>query len=319
MTLSFPANPTNGQEYTDPNSKVWEFDGVKWNVAVSEGTKQFSGVKVTFTSPIALGVTEEVVAFTQETYDVGNYWTSVTPTSVVIPRTGFYRINLYTETGTNGSGTSYSVSLKRNGVALFSAGLAANQSGVYDETVLLDVGDILELYAAEDTSVGTLTADSYLEIQLIGYTFGGAITPGFEFSGVKVDLSSNISTTSTPTAITWTSTDIEYDVNANAAGSLYWSNTNATRLTIATTGYYRIQAIFQTSADGAADSYTINLRKNGTTSVESGSLGALETLELDETYFFTSTDYLEVLVSNTGNVGTIDASNTSVAITRLGV
>lgn len=319
MTLSFPVNPTNGQEYTDPNSKVWEFDGVKWNVAVSEGIKQFSGVKVTFNSPVTLTVAEELIAFTHETYDVGNYWTNITPSTVVVPRTGFYRINLYTETGTNGSGTSYSISLKRNGVALFSANLAANQSGVYDETVLLNVGDILELYAAEDTSVGTLTTDSYLEVQLIGYTFGGAIIPGFEFSGIKADLSSNVSTTSTPTAISWTSTDIEYDTNANAAGSLYWSNTNPTRFTIATTGYYRIQATFLTSADGASDSYTINLRKNGTTSVESGSLGALETLDLDETYYFTSTDYLEVLVSNTGNVGTIDASNTSIAITRLGV
>lgn len=317
--LSFPANPTNGQQYTDNNGVVWEFDSVKWNIAVADNTKQFSGVKIRLGSAFALTSTPAVVTFDTEVYDTATYFITGTPTQIVIPRTGFYRINLQVLTGANGSGNSYAITLFKNGVALFGDDMAPNQSGIYDDTVLLNVGDVLELYAEESNGVGTLEPETVLEVQLVGYTFGGAITPGYEFSGVKVDLDQNVSTTSTPTAITWTATDIIYNINANAAGSLYWNNANPTRFTIATTGYYRLKALFLTGPDGADNSYTINIRKNGTTVVESGSLGALDLLELDNTYQFNSTDYLEIVVSNTGNTGTIDASDTTFAITRLGV
>jgi hypothetical protein len=110
-----------------------------------------------------------------------------------------------------------------------------------------------------------------------------------------------------------------YNINANAAGSVYWSVSNPTRFTIATTGYYRIKAFFLTGVNGADASYTINVRKNGTTSLDSASLGPSGTAELDETYQFTATDYLEVLVSNSGGVGTIESSDTTFALTRLGV
>lgn len=319
MTLSFPANPTNGQQYTDSNGKVWEFDGVKWNVAKSESIKQFSGVKVLVTSPVSLVDTDTEITFDTEEYDTATYFVGSSPSLITIPRTGYYRINLQVQTGAGGAGNSYSVTLNLNGTALFNDDMAPNQTGTYDDTVLLNVGDELQLLANEANSLGTLILGTSLEVSLAGFTFGGAITPGFEFSGVKVDLFSNISTTTTPTAITWTTDDIVYNVNANEAGSLYWSNTNPTRFTIATTGYYRIKAFFETGVDGAANSYTINVRKNGTTVVDSGSLGASATAELDETYEFTATDYLEVLVSNSGGVGTIESSNTTFALTRLGV
>ena len=319
MALSFPASPTNGQEYTDSNGKVWEYDGVKWNKSTTEASRQFSGVKVLVTSPISLTDVDQTIQFNTEEYDTATYFNASTPTTITIPRTGYYRINLQVQTGAGGAGNSYSVTLNKNGAGLFNDDMAPNQAGTYDDTLLLNVGDTIQLTANEANSQGTLTVGTSLEVQLVGFTFGGAVTPGFEFSGVKMDLASNVSTTSTPTAIIWTTNDVVYNVNANAAGSVYWSAGAPTRFTIATTGYYRIKAFFETGVNGADNSYTINVRKNGTTVVDSGSIGPSATAELDETYQFTATDYLEVLVSNSGAVGTIESSNTTFALTRLGV
>jgi hypothetical protein len=319
MTLSFPANPTNGQEYTDSNGKVWEFDGVKWNKSTTEASRQFSGVKVLVTSPISLTDVDQTVEFDVEEYDTATYFILSAPNTIIIPRTGYYRINLQVQTGAGGAGNSYSVTLNKNGSALFNDDMAPNQAGTYDDTLLLNVGDTIQLSANEANSQGTLIVGTSLEVQLVGFTFGGAITPGFEFSGVSMDLTSNVSTTATPTAITWTTNDVVYNINANAAGSVYWTAGTPTRFTIATTGYYRIKAFFETGVNGAENSYTINVRKNGTTVVDSGSIGPSATAELDETYQFNSTDYLEVLVSNSGGVGTIESSNTTFALTRLGV
>ena len=319
-SLSFPSNPTNGQQYTDLNGKVWTFDGVKWNISTTQSSRQFTGVKVSLASDLQLVTNETAVSFDTEEFDVGNFFNVSTPTQIVIPRTGYYRVNLVVQTGTEGDGTSYVVRLDRSGVDLFSSELAANQSGKYDNNLLLNYGETITLYASETNSVGSLVAGTILEIQLIGYTFGGAITPGFEFSGVNaILLSGDVSTTSTPAAITWASGDINYNINANAAGNVYWSNLNPTRFTISTTGYYKLQANVLTGTDGSDDSYVIDLRKNGGTTVESGSLGPLDTLELDETYYFTSTDYLELYVSNTDSVGSISSTDTTFTVTRLGV
>lgn len=316
--LSFPASPTNGQTYTDPNGKVWTYDSVKWNIDTSTTSKQFSGVRVTLASPVSLTAVDTAVSFT-ESYDTATYFLTSTPSTIYIPRTGYYRVNLQVSTGADGAGNSYNVALNRNGIGLFNDDMAPNQNGLYDDTILLDAGDELQVVASEAEALGTLTTDTSLEVQLVGYSFGGAITSGYEFSGVKLDLFSDVNTTSTATAITWTSSDIVYNVNANAAGDPYWSNSSPTRLTIGTTGYYRLKGYFLAGANGAADSYTVTIRKNGATTVETTTLGALENIDLDETYQFNAADYLEVMVSNSGNVGTIDASQTFFAITRLGV
>ena len=42
MALNFPDNPTPGQQYTDPNNLVWEFNGVVWN-SITSGISGFSG------------------------------------------------------------------------------------------------------------------------------------------------------------------------------------------------------------------------------------------------------------------------------------
>ena len=44
MALNFPDNPTPGQQYTDPNNIVWEFNGVVWNpINSAAGISGFSG------------------------------------------------------------------------------------------------------------------------------------------------------------------------------------------------------------------------------------------------------------------------------------
>lgn len=175
------------------------------------------------------------------------------------------------------------------------------------------------MFASELESVGTIETNSFLEVALQGYTFGGAIVPGFEFSGVKAELQSDVSTTATPTAITWTISDIVFNTNANAAGNLYWTNTFPTRFTISTTGYYRIRAFFLTNTEGSSDSYTITVRTNGSDVVETITLGANESAELDETYEFNSTDYVEIVISNTEALGAIKQLESFFQIIRLGV
>jgi hypothetical protein len=317
--LSFPINPINGQQYTDPNGKVWEFDGIKWNVASAQSTKEFSGTKIYLIEPFFLNNTLTPISFDGEEIDTANYFNPLTPTQIVIPRTGYYRIHMSLFTGQEGYGASYTIQLKRNNTNLLNTDMSAFQSGVYDEILLLDVGDIISVYASELDRIGTIETDSFLEVSLQGYTFGGAIIPGFEFSGVKAELQSDISTTETPTAVIWNSNDIVFNTNANAAGNIYWTNTNPTRFTISTSGYYRIRAFFLTSIEGSSDSYTITIRKNSLTSIETITLGGNESAELDETYEFTTNDYLEIVISNTEAIGAIKQNESFFQLIRLGV
>jgi alpha-tubulin suppressor-like RCC1 family protein len=44
MALNFPDNPTPGQQYTDPNNLIWEFNGVVWTpITGAVGISGFSG------------------------------------------------------------------------------------------------------------------------------------------------------------------------------------------------------------------------------------------------------------------------------------
>jgi alpha-tubulin suppressor-like RCC1 family protein len=44
MALNFPDNPTPGQQYTDPNNLIWEFNGVVWTpITGTVGISGFSG------------------------------------------------------------------------------------------------------------------------------------------------------------------------------------------------------------------------------------------------------------------------------------
>lgn len=320
MTLKFPTSPTNGQQYTDPNGKVWEFDGVKWNIAVSESARQFYGVKVSLSQETSLTSTLSAVDFDVEDFDTAAFYAASAPNTITIPRTGYYRINLLAITGTEGYGASYNIALRRNVTNLFSDTISANQAGTYNEVLLLDTGDTIQLYASENDDIGSLLQDSFIQIELVGYTFGGALRPGYEFSGVKVELQNDVTTTTTPTAITWTASDVVYNLNANAAGNVYWTNTNATRFTISTTAYYNLKAFFLTGTNGTENSYTITIKKNGSTDLETILLGANASAALNETYLLNSTDYLEVFISNSGGGATlIESTDTFFELIRLGV
>lgn len=317
--LSFPSSPTQGQQYTDTNGKVWEFDGVKWNVATASSIKQFYGAKLYLSNDVFLTSTLTAIEFDSLGYDTGEFYNPTSPSKLTIPRTGYYKINLLAMTGQEGAGASYDVTLKRNTTELFNSTMSAYQSGVYNETILLNVGDEIELFASEVDSIGTIIVDSFLSIELVGYTFGGALAPGFEFSGVKVTLSSDINTTSTSTQITWNSSEIEFNINANAAGNVYWSADDPTKFTISTTGYYNIKAFFLTNIDGSSDSYGVKIKKNGTTDLEAITLGANESAALNEVYPLNSNDYIQIYIENTENLGSIKATSTFFEIIRLGV
>jgi hypothetical protein len=315
--LSFPENPTNGTEYTDTNGKVWQFDGVRWEIATSTGIKQFNGVKVSLSEEEFLTPTLTAIGFDTVDFDTANYFDTEVPTRIIIPRTGFYRINFVTAIGQEGFGASYSLEVRQNDITISEDRLGSFQTAQYDQVFLLNAGDVIEFFAAEEEGVGSLLPGTYLEIQLQGYTFGSAILPGFEFSGVKAKVTDNVTTTSVETAIAWD--DIIFNINANEAGSLYWDELEDTKFTIGTTAYYRLRSFIETGPDGSTDSYVITIKKNGTDIVETVSLSANDNVELDAVYQFTATDYLEVYVENTGNVGTLLFDETYFEIIRLGV
>lgn len=316
--LSFPASPTVGQQYTDARGKVWEYDGVKWNIASTTGIKQFFGTKISLATEVFLTSTLTEISWDTEDIDTAGFFSSTTPTDITIPKTGYYRVHLAVYTGQEGNGASYTINLKRNATLLVDETMAAYQSGIYDLTLLLEAGDVITLSGAEENDIGRFIDGTYLEVQLVGYTFGGSLIPGFEFSGVKGTLATQRSVSSTPATITWVSGEIDFNTNANAAGNIYWDSGQATRFTISTTGYYRLRAFFLTGINGSSDSYTITILKNGT-ALETVTLGGNESVELDETYALTTNDYLEIQYSNTENLGTIEAGQTFFELTRLGV
>jgi hypothetical protein len=320
MALSFPDNPTTGDQYTDANSKTWEFDGVKWNIATSLASKTFIGVKVERSSEVSLGSALSLISFNSAPYDTTALFDSNTPTRITIKRNGFYRVNMVILTNEEGYGQSYTVNLKKTGtINLLNDRMAANQGATFDEIVELDAGDYLELYASEDGDVGGFLAGTFIEVSLAGYNYGANLTPGFEFSGVRAELQNSVNMTTSETAITWTANDMIFNINANSAGAQFWNDVTPTRFTISTTGYYRLKSFIEVSAAGSGFSYDIAVVKNGTTDVVQEYLGGSEEISLDETFYLTNGDYLEVTALNSDNIGQIVSGSTYFEITRLGV
>lgn len=315
--LSFPSSPTNGTQYTDENGKVWQFDGTKWEIATALGIKQFYGVKVSISDEYFLSSTIGTVSFDVEDFDTSGFFNSATPTKIIIPRTGYYRLNLVVATGQEGFGASYGIEIRQNDSNIAEDLLGSFQTAKYDESFLFNTGDVIEFYAYETEGVGSLITGTYMEIQLQGYTFGGNIVPGFEFSGVQAKVNSNVTTTSTSTAVSWD--NIIFNINANGAGALYWDNLDSTKFTVAITGYYRLRVLIETGIDGSTDSYVIAVKKNGTETIDTVTLSANDQAELDAIYQISTTDYLELYVENTENVGTILFDNTFFELIRLGV
>lgn len=318
MALNFPSSPTASQTYTDDNGVIWEFDATKWNVVTGTTKKLFSGAKVRLTTTATLNSTPAVLDFDVEDFDTGEYYNFAQAARYTISTTGYYRIAGTFYTGVNGSGESYTFTLKKNGtLTLTSQTSSANQSASYDASILLNAGDYLEIEVSESSSTGTLLSGSYIEIQRLGYSSGSAINQADVFSGVRTLVSSNVTLSSTPTAISWTST--EFNENADAFGNVYWTISQPSRITVKITGYYQIKSFITTSSEGSVNSYTLTLKKNNTTNIVSSVLlGPNDNANIDEIFFFNANDYIELFASNSGSVGSI-LSPVYVELIRVGV
>lgn len=312
MPLNFPSSPTNGQQYTDPNAVVWEFDGVKWNVVDGTANKTYSGVRVGFTTAYSLTATSTAVSFDDERFDTDTYFSVSTPTKVTVNRSGFFRVNFSIYTAATGS--TYTVILKKNGTTnLGTATLSPNQFTNYDETLELDVGDYLEVYASESSSTGQFTTSSFLEVTRVGLALGTFVSSADAFSGARTKLTSSYATTNVSSAIAWNT--VEFDQNANSAGNTYWSASATSRLTISLNGFYRVKSVI---AVGASETFTANLTKNGTTTLTSTTISPNGYAQVDEIYQLNQNDYLQLYVNDLNSTGSL-LSTSYLEITRIGV
>ena len=319
MALNFPTSPSNLQQYTDDNSVVWEYSSTKgvWNRVSNSSIKQFSGAKILFNVEKNLTSTLTPCEFDVAEFDTGEYFNSVSyPSRLSINRSGFYRVNLLISVGAEGTGASYTFSVRLNGTNVLTTETAgANQYVSYDETLQLFAGDYIEIYASEGSAVGTLRTDTFFGIERIGFSIGSAASVGNEFSGVRLNLTANEVFTITPTILEWDSA--EYNINADINSNVYWSNSDAGKITIWTDGYYRLKSIFITENFGSSNSHLIDLRKDGVTFLSS-SMGANDIMELDETYNLLSGSYFEVYISDTESVGEL-STDSYIQLVRLGV
>lgn len=317
MALNFPSSPTNGQTYTDPNSVLWRYDGVKWNVVLSTTNKLFNGVKVKTTSNNTLTTTETALGWDTSEYDVGDYYNPSEPTKVTINDNGYFRISGVAFTGPQGSGSSYTFKLRKNGsTTLATVVVGSNQAVAYDEIVQLYSGDYLEILASESTAAGVLFEGMTMEVTRKGLSLGVGVTAGDAFSGIRTTLSANVSMTSTPTAVSWSTP--AFDANGDANGATYWDVGTPSRLTIKTAGYFRLNASLLTTSAGSANSYTFTIKKNNSTNLSTIDLGANDSTVIDETFNFALNDYIELFVDNSGSTGAL-VSNSFIQIVRIGI
>lgn len=315
--LNFPAAPSHLQTYTDPNQAVWQYDsdGTYWDVITSTTRKNFSGISRKLTASKAFNAVYEDIEWDTEDFQIDNY-SRGSLTKVYAPTTGFYRVQLDLATDTNGEGASYSFQLRLNGTAIETVSVGPNQVTSYDETLELTEGDYLDVWGLETTQTGNITTDSQLLMYRIGFAPGTGISNHNAFSGVRAIRDGAFNTTSTPTAVTWNST--EFNANANVLGDLYWYQSVPGRVTVRATGYYKVRCFVQSGTAGSTDSYTVTLRKNGTTAVDSITMDANDTLDLDIILYLQEDDYLELMVSNSDNTGSV-LDNTYLELVREGV
>lgn len=319
MALNFPTNPTDLQQYTDPNDVVWEYTAAKglWNKLRVDTERQFSGAKIYFTTQKSLSSTLTAIDFDSSEFDIGTYFNSTTyPSRLTVNRTGYFRINLLAVTGTAGTGASYTITLKKNGsVTLASSNAGPNQFVSFDEIFLLTDGDYIEFLASESNAAGTLEIDSFFQIQRVGFAIGSSFSAQTAFSGVKLELITDVALSSTPTAINWDTT--EYNLNADILGNVYWENTTPSTITIKTNGYYRVKGEFYAGTAGSENSYLVDLKIDSTT-LHSASFSANEIVNIDETIQLATNSTIQTLVSNSDSTG--DILNTSyIQVIREGV
>lgn len=317
MALNFPYPAVTNDTYTDPNGRLWVYDGVKWYVDNGTANKTFSGVKVSLDTLTALTPTALPLDFDVEDFDTGNYYSFLNANRVTVSKTGYYRIDGTFYTNANGSGNSYSFMLKKNGtVTLTSQTAAPNESANYDATLELNAGDYLEVFCSESTGTGSLLSGSYMEVTLVGLTPGVALTPGDTFSGVKTLVTTAVSTTANLIPIAWDS--VQYNINADAQGNLYWAAGNASNVVIKTSGYYQIKSYIGAGSSGADNSYYIRLKKNNNQFLSNVTLGPNDYAYLDEIFQLNANDYIQLYANNAGSVGTL-LTSTNLEVIRLGI
>lgn len=315
--LNFPSSPTHLDTYTDPNQAIWQYDSdyTYWNVITSTTRKNFSGVRRTLLTSFDLTSTFQEVTFDTETFSVDNYFQG-SNTRVTATTTGFYRLQINVFTDAQGEGSSYNIEVRKNGVAIDTSTAGPNQSITYDESLSLTAGDYIELFAKEATSTGSLLQTTELVFYRLGFAPGTGISNHNAFSGVRANISADVNTTSTPTAIGFGTT--EFNANANVLGDLYWFNSVPTRITVRTDGFYKVRSLVTSGPDGSSNSYTITLRKNGVTTIDTINISANDFVDLDLLLQLSEDDYIELLVSNSDNTGTI-LDSTYLELIREGV
>lgn len=315
MALNFPLSPTLNQQYTDPNGVVWVFDAIKWEVFRTDPSKLFLGTKLSLAVPYTLTSTAQVVSFSTESFDTANFFNPIIPTRITVDRSGFYRVNAQIVAGSGGSGASYTATIRKNTIFTLQTSLfASNQAVSYQEVLQLTAGDYIEIVAGESTGTGQLTTATFIEVSLIG--FNAASQLGTYFSGAKARLNVDEAALLTPTAVNWDS--VEFNINADILGNPYWSAGAPSRLTIYATAYYNFFAIITAGVLGGSGSYTLTLRKNGATNLDTIVCNPSDVITINSTYQLNQGDYVELILNNSGGVGSLSAGS-YLQITRQGV
>jgi len=320
--LTFPTSPSHLDTYTDPNQAIWQWDsdGPTWNVITSTTRKNFSGAKRQV-NVADFSVTTDFVAleFSRNIYEVDSYFLT-SDTKSTVPTTGYYRVSANLFSGTDGSGSSYTVELRINNIKRYDISFGPNQSTIVDETFSLVQGDTVAFFVKEATGTGTILAASTFTIYRIGYSPGTGISNHNAFSGVKAIITQEFNTTSTPLPITWGTTD--FNANANVLGDLYWYSAVQERVTVRSTGYFNLKSFVKAGTAGSGNSYTITIKKNRNLGTEadlySGTLSPNDFAQLDETIYLLEDDFLELMVSNSDNTGSI-TTDTYLELVREGL
>lgn len=310
MALNFPSSPITNQTYTDDNNITWIFDGVKWEVYANTHFKLFDGVKCKIATDYNLTDTSTAISFDNIEIDVGDYHSSILPTRVTINKTGFYRINL--SLFSSSIGAAYNVSIKKNGTTeLSSAAFSPSQFINYDEILELNSGEYIQVYVSETSSTGAILSSGFtLEVTREGLTLGSIEET---FSGVKTIIDNEYFTSDSATAISWE--DVEFDQYSNAGGDNYWSPVTPSVITIGKNGFFRVKGVLITSN---VDNYVFNLKKNDSDTLTSISVGANNTIQIDEIYQFSANDYLKLFVNDSASTGSL-TTDSYLEIIQIGI
>jgi hypothetical protein len=196
-------------------------------------------------------------------------------------------------------GTTGQVLSKTSNTDLAFTWVAADDTNAIQNAIVTTKGDLIGATGNATPArlgVGTngqiLTADS---TAATGLKWAAAAS-GFSGARMWNTTTQNVST-ATLTSITWDSES--YDTN-----SYHSTSTNTSRITIPTTGYYRMDALVMMDANATGGRF-LTIRKNGTTDVAYYELGASTqsavgtTMVLSCQLSCTAADYFEVQVYQT--------------------